>query len=112
MTAQPFDDPDDVDRLVADRHEVDDPHRAFRRLELGLQYERVVAIAPAHRSSAGCGRDQPPAVVLVAEKCGEAGAAVEARRAHPVDRAVVADEHGGLGVPDHGVLLDPRRHAA
>ena len=107
MTAQPLDDPDHVDGLVTDRHEVDDPHCAFRRLELGLEHQRVIAVPPARRAATGRGRDEPPTVVLVSQQGREAGAAVEARRAHPVDRAVVADERGGLGVADQRVLLDP-----
>ena len=42
----------------------------------------------------------------VAEQRGEAGARVEAREAAPVDRAVAADERGGLQVADQRVVLD------
>jgi hypothetical protein len=49
-------------------------------------------------------------VLLVAEQRGEARRRVEARQAHPVDRAVPADEGGGLQVADDSVVFDSARH--
>ena len=92
---------------VADRHAVDDPHRALGRVELGLEDERAVAVLPAGR------RDRRPAGAIsqrplcsVAEERGEARAGVEPWDAEPVDRAVVGHERRGLGVSDQRVLLD------
>ena len=110
VAADPFDDPDDVDRLVADGHEVDDLYRALGRVELGLEHERAIAVSTTRGAASGGRRDLPASVVLVSQQRGETGAAIEPRRAQPVDRAVVAHERGGLRVADHGVLLDCRSH--
>ena len=51
--------------LVADRHAVDDPHRAVGGLELGLEHERAVGgSAAGWRCAARRGGDQPAAVVV------------------------------------------------
>src|SRR5205807_10398497 len=110
VSPAPFDDPDDVDRLVADRHEVDDLYRALGCIELGLEHERAIAVSPTRRTASDSRRDLPASVVLLSQERGETRAAVEPRRTQPVDRAVVADERGGLRVADHGVLLDSRSH--
>ena len=82
-----------------------------RRVELGLEHERVdrgIAGASARPPAAGAISQRP--WFSSPEQRREARAAVEARHAQPVDRAVVADERGGLGVADQGVLLDARGH--
>ncbi len=43
---------------------------------------------------------------LVAEQGREAGVAVEARPAQPVDRAVAVDQRRGLAVADEAVVFD------
>ena len=76
-------------------------------LELGLEDQRAVAVAArdVRRHRAGR-REQPAAVLGVAEQRGEAGAGVEPRQAQPVDRPVAADQRGGLAVADQRVVLD------
>ena len=76
------------------------------RLELGLQHERVTAIAAARRVELALRLDRPVPVLGVAEQRGEDRARVEARQAEPVDAAVTADERGGLEVSDQPVVLD------
>ena len=101
-----------VDALVAHRHAVDDPDRALGGVPLGLEHEGAVAVGPAGAAAAGGGPDLPVAVGLVTEERGEARAGIEPGDAEPVDRAVVGDQRGGLGVADERVLLDARRHAS
>ena len=103
-------DADDVGRLVADRHRVDDLQHAPGGVEVGLEHERAVAVAALRARHLGGGREQPAAVGLVAEQRGEAGGRVEPREAQPVDRAVAAHQRRGLRVADQGVVLDPQRH--
>ena len=100
----------DVDVLVADRHAVDDANRSFGSLELRLEHESAVAVAPARRPAARGGRDLPVAVLLGAEQRGKACVRVEPRCAEPVDRAVVGDQRNGLRVADERVLLDAGGH--
>jgi hypothetical protein len=78
----------DVGRLVADRHRVDDLQHAAVGVEVGLEHERSLAVAPLGLADVSGGREQPAPVRLVAEQRGEAGGRVEARQAEPVDRAV------------------------
>jgi hypothetical protein len=49
-------------------------------------------------------------VIGCAEKCGEAGAGIEAREAQPVDGPIAADERSRLTIADERVVLDPRCH--
>ena len=94
---------------VAQRHEVDQRDGAVGGLEVGLEDQRVGAVAArdARRSARrGAMRQRPCSGV--AEQRGEAGAGVEARPAQPVDRAVAADQRGGLAVADQRVVLDAR----
>jgi hypothetical protein len=100
-----------VGRLVADRHRVHHLEHAPVGVEVGLQYERVVAVAALDVVGVGRRREQPAAVRRVAQQRREAGGRVEARQAEPVDRAVLADERRGLRVADEGVVLDGERHA-
>src|SRR5262249_35973390 len=81
FTAKSFDDPDHVDRLVADGHEVGDTDGAFGHVELGLEHERAVSIAAAGGAATGGGGDEPVAMAVVPEERGELSGAVEARRA-------------------------------
>ena len=96
--------------VAARRHEVDDAHGAVVGLELGLEHERVVAVAAldvAHRVDRGAISQRPCSGV--AEQCGEARAASRSagrtasrssRRA-PTSAAV-------WQVADQRVVLDPR----
>ena len=54
--------------------------------------------------------DLPAPVLGCPEKRREARIRIEARPAQPVDRAVAADERGGVAVPDQRVVFDPSRH--
>ena len=55
-------------------------------------------------------RDQPAAIVVIAENRREASLGIETRQAHPVDGAVASDERRGLAVADHGIVFDGERH--
>jgi hypothetical protein len=109
--ADPFDDPHEVGRVPSRRHEVEDPDGALVGLPHRLEHEGVVEVAPG-RLTADPGGDPPAAGLRPAEQRGEARRRVEARQTQPVDRAVAADEGGGLQVADDRVVLDPRRRRA
>ena len=76
------------------------------RLELGLQHERVAAVAAPGRVELALRLDRPVPVLGVAEQRREDRSRVEARQAEPVDAAVAADERGGLEIADQSVVLD------
>ncbi len=111
--ADALDGADQVGVVVPDGHAVGDAHRPARRVELGLEHERIRPV-PATRGEDGTlaagRRELPVAVGLVTEEPSEAGGGVEVRQAHPVDRSVDADEGGGVQVADDGVILDALAH--
>src|SRR6185437_14382351 len=84
--------------------EVVHAHGALVVLPDRLEHESLPTVA-ARRRTAGGRREQPAAVVGVAEQRREAGAGVEAWEAQPVDRAAPLDERGGLQVADEGVVF-------
>ena len=71
--AGPLDDAHDVRGPAARGHEVDHPDSAIRGVPLGLEDQRVPAVAPSGAGAAGGGGQQPPAVVGRAEQGREAG---------------------------------------
>ena len=106
--AHALDDADEVGLRLAGRHEVDEAHGAVVGLEFRLEDERVAAVLSSCRAELARGLDRPVAVLRVAEERGEQRSRVEARQAEPVDRAVAADERGGLQIADEPVVLDRR----
>src|SRR5215472_7784653 len=95
--------------LAARWHEVDERGGVAGR-ELGLEDQRVVAIAPPDPRLRVDGRDLPASVLGRAEQRGEARAAVETRPTQPVDRAVAADQRRRFAVANERVILDRGRH--
>ncbi len=90
-------------------HEVDDGDGPRRRHVLGLEHERVLAIATGGRRLARrC--DEPASVLGFAEQGGEGRARVDPRSAPPVDRATSLDQRHRVGVPDDRVVLDAASH--
>ena len=108
LAVEALDDPHDVRRAATRRHEVDRAHRSLVGLVDRLQDQRVVAVPARRPVNAGRRREQPAAVIGVAEQRREARTRVEAREAAPVDRPVAADERRRLQVADERVVLDPR----
>ena len=100
----------DVGVLAPWRHEVDDRHSARRRLDRGLQDERVLTIRTADPGVGIRGFNQPASVVWCAEQSGETRTRVESRPAEPIDRATSRDECRRLAIPDDGVVLERRAH--
>src|SRR5205085_8236849 len=82
-SANTFDDADDVGRDAARRHEVEHADRAVRALPRRLEDERVLEVALGAERAGVRRREQPAAVVRVAEQRGEARAGVEARETEP-----------------------------
>ena len=105
-----LDDSDDVRRLAARRHEVDQANRPVGRVELGLEDHRGTPVPPPGVCDLRLGAERPVAVLRVAEQLCEARPRVETGEARPVDRPVSRDERGRLQVADQAVVLDPLSH--
>src|SRR5204863_2157774 len=80
--------------------------RALGRLEIGLEDQRVAAIAPPRGELGASGRDAPATVLRRTEQRRKAGRRIETRPAKPVDRAVAADQRGRMTVTDQRVVFD------
>ena len=112
LAAHALDDAHHLGVVLTYGHAVGQPHDALGRLELGLEHERALPVAPPHGGDLTCRRDAPEPVVLGAEQGREARPRVEVREAQPVDRAVGPDKGCGAKVADDGVLLDRQGHGA
>ena len=63
-----------VERVAAHGHAVGEAHHAGIGVERRLEHEGAWAVAPLDPPDRTGRCDQPPAVLLVTEQCGEAGA--------------------------------------
>ena len=90
------------------RHEIDQRHLAFGRGEGRFQDQGRAAVLSAHRDLAIGGCNDPPPVLRSAKQRREAGRAVEARPAQPVDAPTPADEGGGVAVANQRIVIDRR----
>ena len=90
--AHTLDHADDVGRLAAYRHAVDDTNHASGRRERRLENERVGDVSARDRNRLIGRRQLPSPVVTVTEQRGEARAGVEPREAQPIQRPVATDE--------------------
>ena len=108
VAAHALDDADEVGIVLPRRHEVDRASRCRSRssnsvssTSVSSRYRRCVATIVA------AGREQP-APVRARRRASAAKHAGESKRGktEPVDRAVAADERGGLRVADQRVVLD------
>ena len=108
--AQPFDEADDVGTSFPGRHAVDDAHRTLRRLEVRFQDQRPWPVTAIDTRRGDGGSNQPSTVVFIAEERRETGRRIEARKAQPIDGAVIANECNGFCVSDDGVVFDAERH--
>ena len=89
------------------RHEIDELDRPIAGLEQCYEDQRAVDIT-ALDPGIGIGRrDQPAAVLGLAEKRRKAGAGIKARPTKPVDRAVARNQRGRGAVSDQRIVLDP-----
>ena len=104
------DEPHEVRMLLARIHEVDHRGGAGIGLEPRLEDERVRAVAPGHLRLRIGRRDQPAAIIVVAENRRETSSGVEARQAKPVDRTVASNERCGLAVADQSIIFDGEDH--
>src|SRR5262249_4313831 len=100
-----------VARIAGQVQAIDQRHAAFAGLEHGLQHPGLALVAPRHRAHSALGREQPVAVLLVAEDRGEARAGVEARDTQPVDRAGARDEACPARIADERVLFERNAHS-
>ena len=82
-----LDDPHDVGRAPARRHEVDRPHRCPRRSRRPTRGSACRAGSGGSSADRRAGRQEPAPVLGPAQERREAGARVEPREAAPVDRA-------------------------
>jgi LuxR family transcriptional regulator, maltose regulon positive regulatory protein len=85
LAVQAHRDPDDMRRIRPGRHEVDDPHRAFRGDPVRLEHQGVACVPPGGARTARRGGERPVSGLVIAQQCGERGGRVETRQAEPVD---------------------------
>ena len=111
LALDPFDDPDDVVDAAAWRHEVDDPYPPAVADDLGLEDQRLGSIVLIDAAHLRGGPDAPVPVPVRPEQLSEAGVGVDARQAHPIDRAVARDQRDGRRVTDEAVVFELGRHA-
>ena len=75
--------------------------------ELGLEHQRVAAVATLDRRRRGLGgRSATGRCVRVPSRAAKHAGESKPGSAQPVDRAVPPDQRDGLGVADQGVVLD------
>ena len=103
-----FDQPHQRRLPRVERHRVGQRHLALVGGEACLQHQRVVQVPPLRRRRGAIRRDPPCPILGAAKQCGEAGRAVEARPAEPLDRAAAPDQRCRAAVADQAVLLDWR----
>src|SRR5690606_16317197 len=85
-------------RLGADRHEVDEGHRALVGFELGFQDQGLAPVLPPVSESRAYRSYTPSSMIRRTQKRGEASSRVKARPAQPVDGAVSAHKPRGFAI--------------
>ena len=93
------------------RHEIDQRHRALRRLEMGLEDERVRPVSAGDLGFVAR-RQQPTAVFRRAEQRRKARFRIETRPAQPIDRARTRHERSASAIADQRIVFDLGRHDA
>jgi hypothetical protein len=108
-----LDDTHDVMRCRGrDGHKVDQPNDAAVARELGLENQRVGAIAPGRGANLLARMNHPRPVRVSTQKRRETGVGIEARQAEPIDGAVARNQGCALRVPEQRVVLEMGRHAS
>src|SRR3954453_5883080 len=102
----PDDNAHNISPVVARRHAIDNGDRTVLGLVIGFQNERVAAISALDFRGLLSRAEQPAAVVRSSQKRRETGGRIEPRKAQPVDRAIQADQRGGLAIADHRILFN------
>ena len=110
LPAPPGHDAHEMVRPLPHRHEVDQRGRAIRGFEIGLQDERIVAVAAGDARIWIGGSDPPAAVLRRAEQGCETGRRVETGPAQPVNGAVAANQSRRLAIANDGIVFDTQRH--
>ena len=100
VPAPPFDQPHQRRLPGAERHRVGQRHLALVGGERCLQHKRVVPVTPLRRRRGAIRRNPPCPILGAAKQGGEAGRAVEARPAEPLDRAAAPDQRCRAAVAD------------
>jgi hypothetical protein len=109
LAGSPLHQADDRRAPLANRHEIGQGDTAVRRVEHRLQNQGVLVVSTtgAHRRTSG--RDPPASVFGRAEQRCEHSAAVKARPAQPIYRAVATDECSRRAIADQRIILDIQR---
>src|SRR5438270_442115 len=94
--------------LQRDRHEVDDPHAGMLERPDGLNHIRVAPVLTEHAGVRVRGSELEKSAPIPVEQPTEHPGAVEARQAHPVDRALLADQRRRAQVADQSIIPDRR----
>ncbi len=107
LAVEALDDPDDVRRLAARRHEVDRAHAPLVRLVDRLQDQRVVPVAARRARTAPAGaRSQRPCSGSPSSAAKQAPESKRGKQHQSIDPARL-DERRRLQVADQRVVLDP-----
>ena len=105
--AQAPDQPDDVGEAVPQSDEIDHLDCTLGSLEHCREDQRAVQIT-ALDSVGGIGRrNQPTAVLGLAEKRCKTGCRIEPRQTEPVDGSVAPDQRRRSAVADQRIIFDP-----
>src|SRR5947207_6929694 len=94
--------------LQRDRHEVDDPHAGMLERPDRLNHIRVAPVLTEHAGARVRGSELEKSAPIPVEQPTEHPGAVEARQAHPVDRALLADQRRRAQVADQSIIPDRR----
>src|SRR5262249_6416485 len=105
LAGLPLHQADDRRLPSAYRHEIDQSDTPVRRVEDRLQNQRVVVVSTTSTRPRVGGRNPPAHMFGVAEERCEHGAAVKARQAQPIYRAVPTDEGGRCAIANQSIIL-------
>ena len=95
----------------AQRHEINHLGLALGRGPARFKDQRSVAITPRHARRLVAGAQQETPVRGIAQKGGETGAAIKARPAEPVDRALARDKRRRFAISNERVIFYWSRQA-
>src|SRR5438128_5474450 len=91
-----------------DGHEVDNPHAGMLEGPDGLKHIGIAPVLPEYAGACMRRCELQKSAPVPVQQPAEHPWAVEARQAHPVDRALLADQRGRAQIANHAVIADGR----
>src|SRR5438094_1696298 len=91
-----------------DGHEVDDPHAGMLERPDRLKHVGITPVLPEDAGARVHGDELQKSALVPIQQPAEQPRAVKARQAHPVDRALLADQRSRAQVANHAVIADWR----